>query len=74
MNADKKVESKASPALSGKFEIVGVNPGVVFTKKFGDVDLRTISLDMAEKLVKNGFRYLKKIESKVSKESTEIKK
>lgn len=53
---------KLSPALQGKFEAVGVLPGVIVTKKYGDVDLRNISLATAETLVKDGFRYLKKVE------------
>jgi hypothetical protein len=71
MNETKETP-KLSPALNGKFEAVGVAPGVIVTKKYGDVDLRTLSLEKAELLVKNGFRYLRKIE-KPAKELPEKK-
>jgi hypothetical protein len=57
-----KETPKLSPALDGKFIAVGVLPGVITGKKYGTVDLRTISLAKAEKLVNEGFPYLKKIE------------
>lgn len=60
----KKENPKPSPAIEGKFKVVGVVPGVIYSKKFGNVDLRTVSLDQAETLVKAGFRYLEKIENK----------
>lgn len=63
--SEKKEAPKLSAALTGKFEAVGVEPGVIYTKKYGDVDLRTISLEMAEKLVADKFRYLRKIEKEV---------
>lgn len=60
--SEKKETPKLSPELDGKFIAVGVLPGVITGKKYGTVDLRTISLEKAEKLVKEGFPYLKKIE------------
>jgi hypothetical protein len=60
--SEKKDTPKMSAALEGKFEVVGVLPGVIAGKKYGTVDLRTISLAKAEQLVKDGFPYLKKIE------------
>ena len=61
--SEKKEAPKLSATLIGKFESVGVQPGVIYTKKYGNVDLRTISLGMAEKLAADeSFRYLKKIE------------
>ncbi|WBL42376.1 hypothetical protein PBT90_16695 [Algoriphagus halophytocola] len=62
MSDKKKETAKLSPAIEGKFEAVGVLPGVIYTKKYGNVDLRTISLEMAEKLAADDkFRYLRKI-------------
>jgi hypothetical protein len=34
---DKKEAPKLSAALIGKFEAVGVQPGVIYTKKYGNV-------------------------------------
>lgn len=67
--SEKKETPKMSAALEGKFQVVGVLPGVVAGKKFGMVDLRTISLEKAEKLVKEGFPYLKKIEKPLKAEA-----
>ncbi len=60
--SEKKEAPKLSAALTGKYEAVGVLPGVIYTKKYGDVDLRTISLERAAKLVDEGFKYLRKVE------------
>lgn len=63
MSEKKKETPKLSPAIEGKFVAVGVLPGVIYTKKYGNVDLRTISLELAEKLAADDkFRYLKKVE------------
>lgn len=70
MSTDKKQVEKPSPHIAGKFEVVGVLPGVIVTKKHGDVDLRTISAEMADTLVKEGFRYLKRVE----KQAKEVEK
>lgn len=72
--SDKNATPKLSPALEGKFEAVGVVPGVITGKKFGTVDLRTLSLAKAEELVKAGFPYLKKIEKATKAEAAEAKK
>ena len=72
--SEKKETPKLSPVLEGKFEAVGVQPGIVAGKKFGTVDLRTISLEKAEALVKEGFPYLKKIEKQSKSEAAEGKK
>jgi hypothetical protein len=50
-----------SPHLARKFRVVGVLPGRVATPKNGIVDLRTISLELAEKLFAEGFPYLERI-------------
>lgn len=63
MSEKKKEIPEISPELKGKFEAVGVVPGLIYSKKFGEVDLRTLSLEKAETLVKDGFRYLKKAET-----------
>lgn len=60
--SEKKEDPKLSPALEGKFIAVGVVPGVITGKKYGTVDMRTMSLEKAEKLVALGFPYLKKVE------------
>ncbi len=72
--SEKKETPKLSPALEGKFEAVGILPGIVTGKKFGTVDLRTLSLEKAQKLVEAGFPYLKKVEKAPKAESAEGKK
>lgn len=64
---DTKETPKPSPHIEGKFKVVGVLPGIVVTKKFGDVDLRTVSLETAEALHKDKFPYLQKIEKQAEK-------
>jgi len=61
---DKNV--KPSAHLEGKFKVVGVVPGPVKTKSFGVVDLRFITLNVAEKLHEKGFPYLEKIVAKTA--------
>lgn len=59
----KKAESREpSKHLSGKYEIVGLVPGPVKVKGFGIVDLRTVSLETADKLAEHGVSFLKKVE------------
>lgn len=65
---------KISPALQGKFEAVGVVPGVITGKKYGTVDLTCVTLEKAEELVKDGFPYLRKIEKAAKAEPSEGKK
>ncbi len=72
--SEKKETPKLSPALEGKFEAVGILPGIVTGKKFGTVDLRTLSLEKAQKLVEAGFPYLKKVEKAPKAEAAEGKK
>lgn len=60
--SEKKEVAKLSPVLEGKFQAVGVEPGLIVSKKFGDVDLRYITLEKAEALVNGGFKYLRKLE------------
>ena len=50
-----------SPSLARKFRVVGVQPGRVVTQHHGTVDLRTISLELAEVLFAEGFPYLERI-------------
>ena len=40
------------------FKVVGILPGIVHTPKFGKVDLRTISVEKALEMYKDGFNYL----------------
>ena len=47
-----------SPHLIRKFRMVGVKQGRVVMPRHGTVDLRTISLELAEKLFAEGFPYL----------------
>lgn len=52
-----------SPHLVRKFRVVGVEPGRVYVPGHGTVDLRTISLELAEELFAEGFPYLERIGS-----------
>jgi hypothetical protein len=58
---------KASPALEGKFEVIGVVPGLINVPHYGNVDLRSVSLELAEKLYADGCPYLKKVADKKTK-------
>lgn len=50
------------PQLDGHYKVVGVKPGrVVLGAGQGEVDLRTISLERAHELAKNGFPYLEAV-------------
>ena len=42
---------------SDKFDLT-ISPGVYHVHGFGEVDLRSLTLDRAEQLVKKGFPYL----------------
>jgi hypothetical protein len=55
--------AKPSYILGGAYEVIGVIPGEIGYKG-GSVDLRRIDEAHAAKLVKAGFPYLKKVESK----------
>lgn len=50
-----------SPHLARKFRVVGVEPGRVVVPGHGTVDLRTISLELAEQLAAEDFPYLERI-------------
>ena len=53
---------EASPHLRGKFEVVGVVPGTISLPRLGEIDLRTCTLEEAEKFVNSGkFPFLKPI-------------
>jgi hypothetical protein len=56
-----KPASTASPALEGHFEVVGVVPGIVYQHGFGEVDLRTVSLETARQLQQAGCQYLRPV-------------
>jgi hypothetical protein len=58
--------AKNTPILNGAFEVIGIVPGLVGYKK-GYVDLSKINAAEAEKLVKQGFPYLRKVEKQVKK-------
>ncbi|GAB2553100.1 hypothetical protein [Rufibacter soli] len=55
-------QHKASHHLEGKFKVVGVIPGIVNVHGVGEVDLRDITLEQAERLHTQGFRYLRKVQ------------
>jgi hypothetical protein len=50
-----------SPHLARRFRVVGVEPGRVYVPGHGTIDLRTISLELAERLLAEGFPYLERI-------------
>jgi hypothetical protein len=55
-----------SPALDGKYELVGILPGEVELPDLGKIDLRTCTLEQANNFVVTGrFPYLKRIKDKV---------
>lgn len=60
--AESNKTPELSKALQGKFEMVGYVPGKFRLKDGRTVDTTSMSLAQAEELVKNGFKYLKKID------------
>lgn len=71
--SDEKVKEKSyaeqnplSKALDGKFRLKNANAGV-YIHKNKEYDLRKISLEQAEQLVKEGFPFLEPITGKSEK-------
>lgn len=61
MTESTKNQDKLSPLIEGKFECTErCTPGIILHPVHGEIDLRTISLEMAEKLVNEGWPYLRK--------------
>ncbi len=58
--------AKHTAILDGAYEVVGIVPGKVGYKG-SEVDLTQITAAQADKLVTQGFPYLKKVEKKASK-------
>lgn len=49
-----------SPALEGKYKVINTAYPILHSR-IGDLDLRIITLDQADQLIKAGTRYLKAI-------------
>lgn len=64
------MEDKISKHIESKYKVIGVVPGKVVTKNNNVVDLRTISMEEADKLFNDGFPYLELV-SKSSKNQDE---
>lgn len=60
------VKHKLTPILDGAYLVVGLVPGPCGSV-LGEVDLSTIKADVAERLIKAGFPYLKKAPEKLVK-------
>lgn len=56
-----KLKFEVSKAIEGKYQVINTHLPKL-ESRIGLVDFRTISLDQAERLVKAGTRYLRKIE------------
>lgn len=65
------MSKKTTAILDGAYEVVGLVPGPIGYKDFGIVDLSKLTEDKAEKLVKAGCPYLKKVEKKAGKADKE---
>lgn len=59
-----KTNFTPSPALDGKFKVVNTDLPILLNTKIGDIDLRTISLEDAERLYKLDSYYLQKLPEK----------
>ena len=59
---------EASPHIKGKYEVVGVKPGIIILPEV-TVDLTKITLEEADRLYEKGLRYLKKVEVSSPKKS-----
>jgi hypothetical protein len=64
--------TKTTPILNGAYEVIGLVPGLCGSV-FGMVDLSRIKADMAEKLIKAGFPYLRRSVAKKSKRAVRKK-
>jgi hypothetical protein len=64
--------AKNTLILDGAYEVLGLTPGPVGYKG-GEVDLSVITVAQAEKLVKQGFPYLRKVEA-AGKKAAEAEK
>lgn len=51
----KMADEKLSPALDGKYELRDYAPGIFAISGFGDVDMRTVSLETADKIHASGL-------------------
>lgn len=49
------------PETSALFQVKSLKPGKYNFKDFGQIDLRNLTPEEAESLVKQGFKYLKRI-------------
>lgn len=58
--------AKNTAILDGAYEVIGIKPGPVGYKG-GEVDLSRITAAQAEKLVKQEFPYLRKVEKAAKK-------
>jgi len=54
-----KLKFEPSPEIKGKFRVVNTEHPCIMFKSI--VDLRSVSLEEAEELVKQGFGYLEKV-------------
>lgn len=52
-----------SPAIADHYKVVNTDSPILHSK-IGDVDLRKITLEQADRIFKNGTRYLEKIKTK----------
>jgi hypothetical protein len=54
----KKIENKLPKEVADKYSLKSIRPGKYSFAKYGEIDLRIISLEKADKLVKDGFPHL----------------
>jgi len=73
---EKKVlERKLPEDVAKKYNCKVIRPGKFDFKGFGEIDLRTISVPQADKLVEKGFPYLElKEDAKADQEAKEAEK
>jgi len=65
MSEQKKKIPELSKALEGKYELIGVQPGVIRFPNLGEIDFTRATLEQAEEVLKHpkGQKYLKKVEA-----------
>lgn len=72
---ENKLERKLPADVAKKYKCKIIRPGKFNFKNFGEIDLRTISVEKADKLVENGFPYLEfSEEAKADQEAKEAEK
>ncbi len=67
------LERKLKKEVAEKYSLKSIRPGKYAFAKFGEIDLRTITLKQADELVKKGFPFLVLKKKDLSESEAEAK-